>query len=458
EGAHKVGVVHRDLSPDNVMLENGEINKAVLIDFGISRSSTIKDVTIGNEFAGKLKYVSPEQLGAFGGEAEAPSDVYSLGLLMIAMLTGKPLGMGASIVDAVQMRQSVPDLSNINPEFQNLLTKMLQPDPAQRLPSMRDVTDELLSLDGVSGFGSSFMRKTLPPVKVVDQAVPGLQAVPFGVKSGGFEAASDKVRVDRATEVKESGPRVLLKVVIVLAVAALAPVAYILKDNLPFSTVEIETSNTSDPAVDGLKRVKGSPETFLAEAVSDKCAYASLRKHGPNAGLIEVLSENLSQLRDIGDSFRDQFDTKVDIMPRSTPSVHCNGLNFANTFQGTSGASVELSLKANTLSSGSGIKGTLHGSEGRKSWLALVDTNGKIFSLMKKFHEPIGSERYFEFRLTGAPPGIYMLIATASGKTLVRSGAMKDGISTKDFLPLLSRELALDGKGASDITYLELTR
>ena len=77
---------------------------------------------------------------------------------------------------------------------------------------------------------------------------------------------------------------------------------------------------------------------------------------------------------------------------------------------------------------------------------------------MKKFHEPIGSERYFEFRLTGAPPGIYMLIATASGKTLVRSGAMKDGISTKDFLPLLSRELALDGKGASDITYLELTR
>ena len=77
---------------------------------------------------------------------------------------------------------------------------------------------------------------------------------------------------------------------------------------------------------------------------------------------------------------------------------------------------------------------------------------------MKNFDEPIGNERKFDFRFNGAQPGIYIVFATASDKTLVRSGAMKNGTKTEDFVPLLMRELALDGQGAIDISYLELTR
>ncbi|MEM6897168.1 MAG: serine/threonine-protein kinase, partial [Pseudomonadota bacterium] len=163
EKAHQIGIVHRDLSPDNVMLPDGDLGKATLIDFGISRSSTVKDGTIGNEFAGKLKYVSPEQLGLYGGDAEGPSDVYSLGLLMIAMMTGKPVPMGNSIADAVQKRQGMPDLANVPLEFRELLGQMLQPDPAERMPSMQAVIDHLSEFDGaITGLGGR--RGTRAPV------------------------------------------------------------------------------------------------------------------------------------------------------------------------------------------------------------------------------------------------------------------------------------------------------
>ncbi len=467
EGAHKAGVIHRDLSPDNVMLESGEIDKAVLIDFGISRSSTVKDVTIGNDFAGKLRYVSPEQLGAFGGEAAGPSDVYSLGLLMIAMLEGKSLDMGASIVGAVQMRQSVPDLSNINPEFQSLLNKMLQPDPAQRLSSMRGVIEELCLLGGVSRVGGSLMRGTLPPVKAADRAVPGLQAVPFSAKTRDTKAKPKMENGTKPTEVKKSGQKIAQIVgllALVFALVSLGSAIYLLEDDWAFSTADWPFSNptattesTSDPVTDGLARMEGSRATFLAKAVPDSCAYATLRMHGQNAGVIEVFSENLSLLKNIGDDFGTQFNTSPDMIPRSTPSVHCDVLNFANAFQGTRGDDIELSLETNTLSGLNEIKGTLNGSSGRKNWLALVDPDGRIYSLMEQFDEPIGDQRYFEFRLSNnAQAGIYMLISTASEKTLVRSGALKDGTATEKFLPLLSRELAQDGIGAVDISYIEL--
>ena len=459
EGAHKVGVVHRDLSPDNVMLEDGDLGKPILIDFGISRSSTVKDVTIGNEFAGKLKWVSPEQLGAFGGEAEAPSDVYSLGLLMVAMLTGKPLQMGSSIVEAVQMRQSVPDLSYLRSEFQDLLNKMLQPDPAKRLPGMWAVSEELQALDGSTSLSNSRLRRTLPPVeKVIDRVVPGLQAVPFAASSGGTDTPHSDTRALQVPENK-SGLQVLLRVVSIAACAAIIGTAVFFKDNLlPSSDEATAGPDAQEPVAEGIKRVVGSRATFLAESVPQDCAYAVRRTHGESAGLIEGFAQDLTPLQNLGTDFGAQFGSAPDMIPRQISPIHCSLLELAHTFQGTRGAGVELSLEANTNSRADGVIGTLHGSMGRQNWLALVDPKGQVFSLMRQFDAPIGSERRFSFRLPSAAPGIYMLVATASDSTLVRAGALKDGTLAQVFLPLLGRELATDGQGAIDITFLELTR
>ncbi|MHA6643564.1 serine/threonine-protein kinase [Mesorhizobium sp. A623] len=130
---HKAGAVHRDLSPDNIILPGGSVERAKIIDFGIARSNNIGGETlIGGRFAGKYNYVSPEQLGLYGGEVSEKSDIYSLGLVLAAVLRGKPLDMNGSQFEIVEKRRSVPDLSGIDDEFLPLLDAMLQPDPQQR--------------------------------------------------------------------------------------------------------------------------------------------------------------------------------------------------------------------------------------------------------------------------------------------------------------------------------------
>ncbi len=97
QAAHERGIIHRDVSPDNIIVPLGDVTRAKIIDFGIARSTQLGDKTIiGAGFAGKDNYVSPEQVGLYGNEVTAKSDIYSLGLLLFYALTGQKLDMGGS--------------------------------------------------------------------------------------------------------------------------------------------------------------------------------------------------------------------------------------------------------------------------------------------------------------------------------------------------------------------------
>jgi serine/threonine protein kinase len=138
--AHQHGIIHRDLSPDNVLIPAGDLAQAKIIDFGIARSTRVGDGTIiGSGFAGKYNYVSPEQLGLFGGDVTATSDIYSLGLVLAECLTGRAIDMGGTQFEVLEKRRVVPDLRTIDRRFRPLLEKMLQPNPADRPASMAAV-------------------------------------------------------------------------------------------------------------------------------------------------------------------------------------------------------------------------------------------------------------------------------------------------------------------------------
>lgn len=137
--AHCAGIIHRDVSPDNVILPAGDPSRAKIIDFGIARSSLGGQTVIGDGFAGKYSHVSPEQLGLQGGVITPRSDIYSLGLVLAQASLGRAIDMGGSPADVIVKRSSVPDLSGVDPRLRPLLESMLDPDPSRRPESMADV-------------------------------------------------------------------------------------------------------------------------------------------------------------------------------------------------------------------------------------------------------------------------------------------------------------------------------
>jgi serine/threonine protein kinase len=141
EAAHEHGVVHRDISPDNLIMPDGDVRSAKVIDFGIARARRAGEVTIlGGGFAGKLNYASPEQLGLAGADVTAKSDIYSFGLVLAEALLGKPIDMAGSQADMVDKRRVVPaELAWIDPTMRPLLQAMLQPLPENRPSSMAEV-------------------------------------------------------------------------------------------------------------------------------------------------------------------------------------------------------------------------------------------------------------------------------------------------------------------------------
>ncbi|HST35713.1 MAG TPA: serine/threonine-protein kinase [Allosphingosinicella sp.] len=171
--AHRLGAVHRDMSPDNVLLENDDIHQAKIIDFGIAKDLEAGSATIvGDGFAGKLNYVAPEQLGDFGREIGPWTDVYSLGLVILAVAQGKSVDMSGSLVDAIDKRRRGPDLAAIPASLRPLLEAMLRPDPKERLRSMDDV---LAMLDGAR----------IPSPQTAREALPALAGEPAPARSGG---------------------------------------------------------------------------------------------------------------------------------------------------------------------------------------------------------------------------------------------------------------------------------
>ncbi len=135
--AHSRRVVHRDLSPDNIILRGGQPDQAVIIDFGIAKDDTPGAETIvGNEFAGKYAYAAPEQLH---GRTDARSDIYALGATLLAAFRGTAPDLGANPVEMLQRKERAPDVTGVPEPLHGLIAALTQPDPANRPQTMEEV-------------------------------------------------------------------------------------------------------------------------------------------------------------------------------------------------------------------------------------------------------------------------------------------------------------------------------
>jgi serine/threonine-protein kinase len=167
EAAHRLGVVHRDVSPDNIILPNDSVRKAKIIDFGIARFLSLsKQTIIGDGFAGKYDYVSPEQLGVGGGQVTFKSDIYSFGLVLAQAARGSPLDMGGSQADLIEKRRAIPNLSDVDRSIRPLIQAMLEPLPEKRPSSMAAVAEwgeRPRANAGEASFDENEARERAPP-------------------------------------------------------------------------------------------------------------------------------------------------------------------------------------------------------------------------------------------------------------------------------------------------------
>src|ERR687887_2873065 len=143
--AHEHGLVHRDVKPQNVIL-NGD-GRAKVTDFGIARSRDIQGVTQTGMVLGTSNYVAPEQ--AQGGKVDRATDVYSLGVVLFELLTGEVPFPGESFV-AVAMRhvnEPAPSVLERRPDaparVAHAVARALEKDPAARFPTMDAFAAEL---------------------------------------------------------------------------------------------------------------------------------------------------------------------------------------------------------------------------------------------------------------------------------------------------------------------------
>ena len=150
EAVHAVGVIHRDLKPQNIMRDN--YGRVVVMDFGLARLVESQGMTQTGALVGTMEYMSPEQ--ALGSELDQKSDIFTLGLIFYELLTGKmPFAADSALASLIKRTQerAIPVThhdKNIPASLASVVSRCMERDPRLRYQSCTDLLRDLEAWQG----------------------------------------------------------------------------------------------------------------------------------------------------------------------------------------------------------------------------------------------------------------------------------------------------------------------
>ncbi len=200
ETSHEMGLVHRDIKPGNVMMTKRDVVK--VMDFGIARAmqSGVTSMTQTGMVVGTPQYLSPEQ--ALGRGVDARSDLYSVGIMLFQLLTGRlPFDADSPLAIAyahVQEEPVAPSTINrtVTPAMDALVARALKKNPNERFPSAAAMRDECARVLSAGQTGAPVIIAGAPAVSgagvgsavfpPLDQSTPAPQSVQTPYQPGAY--------------------------------------------------------------------------------------------------------------------------------------------------------------------------------------------------------------------------------------------------------------------------------
>ncbi|MDP2828115.1 MAG: serine/threonine-protein kinase [Sulfuricellaceae bacterium] len=169
--AHKHNVVHRDIKPSNIMIMRNGVVK--IMDFGIASMSASSSRTVAGMLMGSPQYMSPEQVESH--EVDGRSDIFSLGVVLYEMLTGKPPFRGGSMSELLYNIVHLPHMapSKLKPglprAFDLIIARALAKNPAERYQNAADFAHDLRHYDTLELPEEANPTADAPTVMIVER-------------------------------------------------------------------------------------------------------------------------------------------------------------------------------------------------------------------------------------------------------------------------------------------------
>jgi hypothetical protein len=453
QAAHEHGIIHRDVSPDNIIIPLGDVGRARIIDFGIARSTRPGDGTIiDGGFAGKYNYVSPEQIGLFGGEVSGKSDIYSLGLVLIETLTGQAIDMGGSQAAIVEKRRKLPDLGAIDLRIRPLLARMLQPNPADRPDTMADVAEWMLGRAG--GVEKSSAGDVGKPVRSRDVGRLcfgrlGSPRLVMGALLGAAIIAGVVVGASlrlQPEELPSEAPAPTLKGGTDLAQALGPGSSSLLRPAAPEAASAAVNSAAAknparlEPSVPAASLVPvGDIERYVDEYDGGDCFFAARTVVTSVAARIEGYGADSAPFQALDGAFKRAIGFEADIGIKQVTAAQCPAITFLSRVRSGGELAPRLQIESTSLKSGDVLSGTVGGYGERHVELLLVSDQGivqNVSSLLK----PAPDGMRFDMRVQRSGDVVAqpeLLLVVAGPQTLQALRVVNGAIANQVFAPAL---------------------